>query len=227
MLLVFLGCPRWLALDTEQFANGLVRRPLDGSSDLEKSYRVTSAAPLMGCQQETDEGTTPTGKSLEEYLQEWAGLWELRRDHETPRDQHCGKLYVPRVEGQGKGPESGPGKSYLFVWGQLHRTCHLRQRITARAQPQPSGGKPDGRSRAPLPSQPLISYLCLPLVKPNQNRRVRVMQCVHRTGQRRESRFLRTNRKPQNRVLKSKPVCRAPSGVLNLLENSPFKKPYY
>lgn len=84
MLLMFLGCPRWLALDTEHFANGLVRRPLDNSSDLAKSDRVTSAASLMGCQQETDEGTAPMGKSLEEYLQGWAGLWELRRDNEAP-----------------------------------------------------------------------------------------------------------------------------------------------
>lgn len=66
MLLVFLGCPGWLASDTQQFANGLVSRPPDGSSDLDKFYRVTLAASLMGCQQEADEGTAPTGKSLEE-----------------------------------------------------------------------------------------------------------------------------------------------------------------
>lgn len=30
------------------------------------SLIVTSAASLMGCQQEADEGTAPTGKSLEE-----------------------------------------------------------------------------------------------------------------------------------------------------------------
>lgn len=140
MLLVFLGCPRWLALDTEQFANGLVRRPLDGSSDLEKSYRVTSAAPLMGCQQETDEGTTPTGKSLEEYLQEWAGLWELRRDHETPRDQHCGKLYVPRVEGQGKGQNQDPARATALCGGSFIELAISGRELQPGPSHSPAGG---------------------------------------------------------------------------------------
>lgn len=115
----------------------------------------------------------------------WAGLWELRRDNEVPRDQPSGKLYVPRLEGEEEGPELGPGKSYCFVQRQLHRACHLREKITASAQPQPSRGKPDGRSRAPVSFQPLISYLCLPLVKPNQSHRVRVM-CTQDWAEKRE-----------------------------------------
>lgn len=94
MLLVFFICPLLLTRDTEQFANRVVNWPIYGSTDLDKSYRVTLAPSLIG--RHVIQGPSRrqmnhfNGQGERVYWSIYRGVnWtlELRRDSEAPRDQ--------------------------------------------------------------------------------------------------------------------------------------------
>lgn len=82
MFLVFFICPLWLARDTEQFADRIVKRPIYGSTDTGKSYRVALARSLIRCHvtQGLSKKQTDHSNGLIEFskvfTEVWAGLRE-------------------------------------------------------------------------------------------------------------------------------------------------------
>ena len=83
----------------------------------------------------------------------------------TARLATVGSCNPPRLQEWDEEPE--PTKSCHFMWEATWQKA---------AQQQPSREVASWQIVTPPSSQPLISYLCLPLARPDQNQRLRVMQ---------------------------------------------------